>query len=108
MVYCRYGVCLSIKWPPCAVYSEIFSLLRLQLFNMQDLDTLDIEILKLVQRDAELTNKEISFKLHKSIATIHERVRRLKRPGYIKRTVAILNGKKLNLGLTAFSASVAA
>lgn len=70
---------------------------------MPDLDPLDIEILKMLQRDAELTNKEISFKLHKSIATIHERIKRLKDQGYIKRTVAILNGKKLNLGLIAFS-----
>jgi Lrp/AsnC family transcriptional regulator, leucine-responsive regulatory protein len=70
---------------------------------MSDLDQLDIDILKLLQRDAEMTNKEISFKLHKSIATIHERIKRLKDQGYIKRTVAILNGKKLNMGLIAFS-----
>lgn len=70
---------------------------------MSELDSLDVEILKLLQIDAEMTNKEISFKLNKSIATIHERIKRLKDQGYIKRTVAILNGKKLNLGLIAFS-----
>ncbi len=71
--------------------------------SLSDLDTTDMEILKLLQRDAELTNKEIAAKLHKSIATIHERVRRLKEQRYIKRTVAIIDGKKVNRGLIAFS-----
>lgn len=68
-----------------------------------DLDPVDIEILKLLQKDASLTNKEISFKLHKSIATVHERIKRLKEHGYIKRTVAILDRKKINRNLIAFS-----
>ena len=68
-----------------------------------DLDTTDIEILRLLQQNAELTNKEISHKLHKSVATIHERIRRLKEEGYIKRVVAILDRKKIERGLIAFS-----
>ncbi|KLT63760.1 Lrp/AsnC family transcriptional regulator [Pedobacter sp. BMA] len=68
-----------------------------------DLDQVDIEILKLLQHDASLTNKEIALELHKSIATIHERVRRLKDQGYIKRIVAILDRKKIDRSLIAFS-----
>lgn len=68
-----------------------------------NLDPTDIGILKLLQKDASLTNKEISAKLNKSIATIHERVRRLNEQGYIKRVVAILDRKKINKGLLAFS-----
>lgn len=71
--------------------------------NTVDLDPTDLEILRLLQRDAELTNKEIAYKLHKSIATIHERIRRLKEKGYIKRIVALVDGKKVNIGLIAFS-----
>jgi Lrp/AsnC family leucine-responsive transcriptional regulator len=67
------------------------------------LDPIDIEILKLLQVDATLTNKEISIKIHRSIATIHERIRRLKDQGFILRTVAILDRKKINKGLIAFS-----
>jgi DNA-binding Lrp family transcriptional regulator len=70
---------------------------------MTDLDQTDLEILKLLQQNASLTNKEISYKLHKSIATIHERIRRLKEQGYIKRVVAILDRKKINRNLIAFS-----
>jgi len=70
---------------------------------MHILDPTDIAILKLLQTDASLTSKEISFKLHKSIATVHERTRRLKEQGYIKRVVAILDRKKINKSLIAFS-----
>ncbi|TKC09554.1 Lrp/AsnC family transcriptional regulator [Pedobacter frigoris] len=68
-----------------------------------ELDPVDVEILKLLQIDATLTNKELAFKLSKSIATIHERIRRLKEQGYIKRIVAILDRKKINKNLIAFS-----
>lgn len=67
------------------------------------LDATDTAILKLLQTDASLTSKEISFKLKKSIATIHERTRKLKDQGYIKRVVAILDRKKINKSLIAFS-----
>lgn len=70
---------------------------------MTDLDTTDIEILRLLQKNAEMTNKEISLALHKSVATIHERIRRLKEQGYIRRIVAILDRKKIDKGLIAFS-----
>lgn len=68
-----------------------------------NLDTTDLEILKFLQKDATLTNKELSFKLNKSIATVHERIRRLKEQGYIKRIVAILDRKKVDRNLIAFS-----
>lgn len=71
--------------------------------NASTLDPTDIAILKLMQNDASLTNKEISFKLHKSIATVHERIKRLKEQGYISKVVAILDRKKLNKSLVAFS-----
>lgn len=67
------------------------------------LDTLDLEILRLMQEDASLTIKEIAAKVYKSVATVHERIRKLKDEGYIKRIVAILDRKKINRGLIAFS-----
>lgn len=70
---------------------------------MQGIDPIDLEILRLLQRNAELTNKEISARLHKSVAAVHERVRRLREQGYIRRTVAILDRKKINRSLIAFS-----
>jgi len=70
---------------------------------MNPLDETDLQILALLQKDASLTNKEISFQLHKSGAAVHERTRRLKQQGVIKRVVAILDRKKINRSLIAFS-----
>jgi DNA-binding Lrp family transcriptional regulator len=70
---------------------------------MHELDLTDIAILRLLQKDAELTNKEIAHALNKSVATVHDRIRQLKELGYIKRVVAILDRKKIDKGLIAFS-----
>lgn len=70
---------------------------------MNHLDETDLQILALLQKDASLTNKEISFQLHKSVAAVHERTRRLKQNGVIQRVVAILDRKKINKSLIAFS-----
>lgn len=70
---------------------------------MYNLDEVDLKILGLLQKDASLTHKEIAFKLHKSVATIHERTRRLKEEGFIKRVVAILDRKKIHKSLIAFT-----
>lgn len=67
------------------------------------LDETDLGILKLLQQNAELTIKELSLQLHKSSPTIHERVKRLKEEGYIKRVVAILDRKLVDRNLIAFS-----
>jgi len=70
---------------------------------MNELDNTDKELLKALQIDASLTIKQLSDRIFKSIATIHERIRRLKQLGYIKRTVAILDRKKIDRSLIAFS-----
>jgi DNA-binding Lrp family transcriptional regulator len=70
---------------------------------MNHLDDTDLQILALLQQDASLTHKEMSARLHKSLATIHERTKRLKQQGVIRKVVAILDRKQINMGLIAFS-----
>ncbi len=70
---------------------------------MTNLDATDLEILRQLQSDATQTNKELAFKTNKSLATVHERIRRLKEQGYIKKIVAILDRKKIDRNLIAFS-----
>lgn len=84
-------------WFPTGIIS-IFSIM-----SKAELDELDLNLLRILQKDASLTNKEIAFQLNKSLATVHERIRRLKEEGYIKRVVAILDRKKVNKSLIAFS-----
>ncbi|GAO43039.1 Lrp/AsnC family transcriptional regulator [Flavihumibacter petaseus] len=70
---------------------------------MNEIDQTDIAILRLLQQNAELTNKEIAYELGKSVATVHDRVKKLKDLGYIKRIVAILDQTKINKSLICFS-----
>lgn len=70
---------------------------------MEKIDNLDKEILNILQRDATITIKEMAIRLQKSIATIHDRITRMKQSGVIEKTVAILNRKKVGKELLAFS-----
>lgn len=68
----------------------------------QKLDVIDIFILKQLQKDSSLSNKQIAGLLNKSQATITNRIKRLKNEGYILKTVAILNSKLLGNSVTSF------
>ena len=68
-----------------------------------NLDSTDVKLLRLLQEDATLSNKELSHQLYKSIAAVHERVKKLKAQGYIKKIVAILDRQKIGMGLISFS-----
>lgn len=70
---------------------------------LNELDEADKELLRILQWDATLTNKELAYQLNKSVATVHERVKRLKDKGYIKRIVAILDRKMIDRKLIAIS-----
>lgn len=71
---------------------------------MENLDIIDITLLKLLQENSRLTIKELSQEVGLSISPVYERVKRLENEGYIERYVALLNPEKLNLGFMAFVA----
>lgn len=66
------------------------------------LDKIDISILKALQQNARITNKELSAKVHLSPSPVYERLKRLESEGYIERYTAVLNAEKLNLGFIVF------
>ncbi|MCQ2235674.1 MAG: Lrp/AsnC family transcriptional regulator [Bacteroidales bacterium] len=66
------------------------------------LDEKDKEILRVLQKDARLTNKELASRVHLSTTPTYERVKRLERTEYIKQYATILNAQKLNKGFTVF------
>lgn len=66
------------------------------------LDVIDRDILKMLQEDAHITNREISLQLHLTTTPVHERIKRLEKDGYIKKYVAILDKEKLERGLMVF------
>jgi len=66
------------------------------------LDKIDISILKALQENARITNKELAAKVHLSPSPVYERLKRLESEGYIERYTAVLNAEKLNLGFIVF------
>lgn len=71
---------------------------------MENLDSIDIKLLKLLQENSRLTTKELAQEVSLSISPVYERVKRLENEGYIERYVALLNPCKLNLGFIAIVA----
>ncbi|MCR9288251.1 MAG: Lrp/AsnC family transcriptional regulator [Bacteroidetes bacterium] len=69
---------------------------------MANLNSVDKAILKLLQEDAKLTNKEIAAKLNLTTTPVFERIKKLEREGFIKNYVALVDRKKVELSLMAF------
>lgn len=69
---------------------------------MNGVDPVDLKILKLLQKDGLMTNKEIAAELNLTTTPVHERIKRLRRDGYINKYTIDLNKKKLNRNLTVF------
>lgn len=66
------------------------------------LDDKDLEILRALQLDARLSNKELAAKVHLSTTPTYERVKRLERTGIIRQYTAILDANKMNQGFAVF------
>lgn len=67
-----------------------------------NLDPKDMEILRALQHNARLSNKELSAKVHLSTTPTYERVKRLEKLGFIKEYATILDEAKLNKGFAVF------
>lgn len=66
------------------------------------LDAKDIDILRALQSNARLSNKELAAAVHLSTTPTYERVKKLERHGIIKRYATILDANKLNKGFAVF------
>ena len=69
---------------------------------MDTLDETDLQILRILQKNAKLTTKELADAVHLTPTPVFERQKRLERQGYIRRYVAVLDPEKLNQGLLVF------
>jgi Lrp/AsnC family transcriptional regulator, leucine-responsive regulatory protein len=66
------------------------------------LDDMDIQILDILQKGAQLSNSEIAKRVNLSPPATHARIKRLENEGYINHHVAILNQEKLGFDLLSF------
>ena len=66
------------------------------------LDSIDVQILDVLQKEGRLTNLELADRVGLSPSPCLRRVRRLEEEGYIEGYSARLSLKKVGLGVTAF------
>jgi Lrp/AsnC family leucine-responsive transcriptional regulator len=66
------------------------------------LDDKDLDILRLIQEDCQLTAREIARKVGSPITTVFAKTKRMEQFGVIKEYRAILDSRKLGYGTTAF------
>jgi Lrp/AsnC family transcriptional regulator len=66
------------------------------------MDKLDCKILELLQQNGELTAAEVADRIGLSKAPCWRRIKKLQEEGVIKRTVALLDARTLNVGTTVF------
>ncbi|MEP1790043.1 winged helix-turn-helix transcriptional regulator, partial [Reichenbachiella sp.] len=64
------------------------------------MDEIDKIILRMLQKDAKITAKEIANSLNLTISPVYERIRRLEKEGYIKRYAAILDKELIGRSVT--------
>lgn len=69
---------------------------------MEQLDDKDLQLLRLLQKNAKLTVKELAKEVNLSTSPVFERVKRLEQEGFVKRYAAVLDAEKLNRGFTVF------
>ena len=78
--------------------------IRYMLFYMKynSLDDIDIEILNILQEDADIPDNRLAEKVGLSPSSVLARLRKLKKEGIIKRYVAILDEEKLQKSTVAY------
>jgi Lrp/AsnC family transcriptional regulator, leucine-responsive regulatory protein len=69
---------------------------------MANIDETDLNILSELQKDCQLTTKELAQRVNLSPTPVFERVKRLEKEGYIKNYVAVLNPELLDKELVVF------
>jgi Lrp/AsnC family transcriptional regulator len=67
------------------------------------LDSIDLQILRLLQEDASLSSAQIAERVGLSASPCWRRIQRLERAGLIRRRVALLDPQKLGLGIVVFA-----
>jgi Lrp/AsnC family transcriptional regulator len=79
-----------------------FVSLNSTLLTLCFVDRLDKKILDVLQKDASLTAAEVAERVGLSKAPCWRRIQRLRETGVIRRTVALLDARALNVGTTVF------
>ena len=69
---------------------------------MEELDTIDRQILQILQKDAKITTTALAAKFKLTATPVYERVKKMEQSGVIKGYVALLDQKKVDKNLIIF------
>lgn len=69
---------------------------------MYRLDETDIDILRILQRDAKVGVKNVAEQLNLTKTPVYERIKKLEQEGIIERYVALVNAKKVGGNIIVF------
>lgn len=84
------------------VHDSFHNKFKREMIMHSPLSPLDRRILRLLQHDADLSAAEIAERVELSQSPCWRRIHRLQEEGLIERKVALLNPRKLGLGMTVF------
>jgi Lrp/AsnC family leucine-responsive transcriptional regulator len=65
-------------------------------------DTIDQNLIRLLQEDSKQTNKELSNKLNLSVTAVYERIKKLENQGVVSKYVALIDKNKIDKSFVAF------
>lgn len=68
------------------------------------MDEIDLKILQILQEDASLTVAQVAERIGLSATPCWRRIQKLEEEGVIRKRVALLDARKLNVGVTVFIA----
>jgi len=69
---------------------------------MQQIDRIDVEILRILQVDSTKAIKDIAKEVGLSATPTYERIKRLENDGVIKKYIAVLDGIKIGLDIVVY------
>ncbi len=103
LVYiCNWIIYLFILFLKIINLFTIAEMKKTDNFSSENLDIIDFDLLRMLQKDAKLTTKEIAARVNLSPTPVYERIKRLEKEGLIEKYTAIVNAEKVGKNLTVF------
>ncbi len=92
---------LSYFLPINAIFKQIM-LLNTHIIEKITMDSIDLKILDILQRDCTIAIQDIAERINLSTSPCWKRIKRMEEQGIIKSRVALLDGSQINLGISVF------
>jgi len=69
---------------------------------IMEFDSIDKELLFMLQKDSKVTTKKLSLHLNLSVTAVYERIKKLEKLGVIEKYIAVINKEKIGKSFVVF------